>query len=297
MSRAPTMAAQSLVLAGRPQHEFAVQVPQRRVQRRLVEDAVVVYPAANLPVKHARQVFQGLVAARWQLPTADFLTNALAGFGAHARTEVDEVLAPPILRPSSPERIAQEVEARLGVLTPSVIVLAVHQPRLLRMQRQATLPKSLRQLRQHSFSLRPRTAMAQRIIGIPLKRYVRMMPPHPLIEHVVQEQVGQQRTDHPALRCTQRSHLRLAVGQFYRRLQPAAHIQQHPALAGVLVQRSHQQRMIYGVEESLDVEINDPRIVPAAAPDGPALAAPTSPVGTRTSPHGSALPASAPGAA
>src|SRR4051812_4708805 len=97
MIRATTMAAQPLVLAGRPQYEFTVQVPQGRVQPRLVEDAVIVHPAANLPVKHARQIVQCLVAAHWQLPVTDFLSNALAGFGAHARTEVDEVFSPPIL--------------------------------------------------------------------------------------------------------------------------------------------------------------------------------------------------------
>jgi hypothetical protein len=73
------------------------------------------------------------------------------------------------------ERVAQEVEARLGLLTPSIVVLAVHQPRLLRMQRQAAVREALRQSRQHLFGLPSRTAMTQRIIGVPFERHVRMM--------------------------------------------------------------------------------------------------------------------------
>ena len=55
------------------------------------------------------------------------------------------------------------------------------------------------------------------IVGIPFERHVRVMALYPSVEHIVQEQVGQQRTDHPALRCAQRSHLCLTIGQFHRR--------------------------------------------------------------------------------
>jgi hypothetical protein len=58
-------------------------------------------------------------------------------------------------------------------------------------QRQATLGKSLRQSRQNLLGLLSRSAMAQSIVRIPLQRYVRMMALYPLVEHVVQEQVGQ----------------------------------------------------------------------------------------------------------
>ena len=64
------------------------------------------------------------------------------------------------------------------------------QPRLLGMQRQSTLREALRQSCQNLLSVRSRTAVAQRIVGVPFERYIRMMPLHPRVEHVVQKQVN-----------------------------------------------------------------------------------------------------------
>ena len=52
--------------------------------------------------------------------------------------------------------ITQEVEARRRVLPPTVVILAVHQSRLQRMQRQAALSKALGQSCQHGLGLLPR---------------------------------------------------------------------------------------------------------------------------------------------
>jgi len=75
-----------------------------------------------------------------------------------------------------------------------------------------------------------------------------MMALHPAVEHVVQEQVGQQRTDHPALWCAQRTRLRLTIGQFRRRTQLSlvclcsARINAGLAAAGVRPCWAHQEK-------------------------------------------------------
>ena len=65
----------------------------------------------------------------------------LAGGIAHGGAEVDEVLPVAILRPPGAKRIAQKVEFLVRVLTPPIVILAVDDLRLLRMQRQPTLGK------------------------------------------------------------------------------------------------------------------------------------------------------------
>ena len=51
----------------------------------------------NALIEQARQIVRGLVTAQRQLPTPDFLADALARLGTDARNEVDEVLAPPMV--------------------------------------------------------------------------------------------------------------------------------------------------------------------------------------------------------
>ena len=49
--------------------------------------------------------------------------------------------------------------------------------------------------------LRQRVAVDDDVVRIPFKRDTGMMLRHPLVEHTVQKEIGQQRADDPALRC------------------------------------------------------------------------------------------------
>ena len=93
-----SMAAQAFELACRPPGQFAVDVLQGRVERRFVKGAVVVDPAADDRIEHPCQIVKVLVAAQLQPPASDLLANRLGGLVADRRTEVDEVLAPAVLR-------------------------------------------------------------------------------------------------------------------------------------------------------------------------------------------------------
>src|SRR5262245_40193341 len=127
------MPPQAFVLRPGPARQTLIQVAERRVQCRLVVPTVVGDPPPNDGVEHAGQVVYLLVNATIKAPASNGLTD---GFGCgitDAGTEIDEVLPPPVLRPSRAKGIAQEVELLVGILTPSVVIRAIDDGRLVRM--------------------------------------------------------------------------------------------------------------------------------------------------------------------
>src|SRR6516164_9361470 len=116
----------------------------------------------------------------------------LRGSIGHARTEVDEGLAPSVHRQSRPESVAEKVELLVRVTPPSQVVLAVHDLCLAWMQRQSTVSKPLRKFRLQLLSLTLAAVMTNSIIGKAFKRNLRMVFGHPPIEHIVQKEVCQQ---------------------------------------------------------------------------------------------------------
>ena len=188
----PSMAAQAFELACRPSGQFAVNVLQGRVERRLVEGTVVVDPPADDRIEHPCQIVKVLVAAQLQPPASDLLANRLGGLVADRRTEVDEVFAPAVLRSAWAKGVAQKIEAGAGVLQTPIVVFAVDDLGLLRMELQSALGKTPLQRGLEGLGLVPCPAVAQRIVRIPLKRDLRVGTLHPRVEGVVQEQVRQQ---------------------------------------------------------------------------------------------------------
>ena len=121
------------MFAGQPQYKFAINVPKRGVERGLVERTVIIHPPSDFGVEHMRQVEQGLVAAVLQVPAPDFLTDCFSRLGADRRTEIDEGLAPSVLRQPWPKRKAKKVEARFGVISSPIGIFAVDHSGLQRM--------------------------------------------------------------------------------------------------------------------------------------------------------------------
>jgi hypothetical protein len=58
-----------------------------------------------------------------QIPAANLLADRFPGFVGNGRTEVDEVLAEPILRSPRLKSIAQKVELLVRVSPPPVVIL------------------------------------------------------------------------------------------------------------------------------------------------------------------------------
>jgi hypothetical protein len=92
--------------------------------------------------------------------------------------------------------VAEKVELPIGVVSASVIILAVDDLRLLGMKRQSAFSEPpLKRCAQRP-RLRLTAAVADRIIGIALERDGRMTPPHPHVERVMEKEIRQEGTDY-----------------------------------------------------------------------------------------------------
>ena len=105
------------------------------------------------------------------------------------------------------------------------------------MKHQPAVRKALLKSALQGFGLVACPAMTDGVVGIPLEWNGRPCPSHPHVEPVVQEQVGEDRTDHAGLRRPRVARLDDAVFPLHRRLQPALHVEQHPR-AGRYVART-----------------------------------------------------------
>src|SRR5262252_2965180 len=133
-------------------------------------------------------------------PASDRLSDRLESFVACRRTEHNAKGTAPASRQPRPERIAEEVELLVGVISAPVIILAEDDFRLLGMKRQSAFGEPLLKRCAQGLCLISTAAVADRIIGITFERDARMVPPHPPVERVMKKEVGQERTDDPSLR-------------------------------------------------------------------------------------------------
>src|SRR6266853_2247126 len=106
-------------------------------------------------------------------------------------------------------------------------------------------------------------AVADDVVGIPLKRHTTKNPPQPNIERIVQEQVGQQWADYTTLRRSLFPRHQLTVLQHRRRFQPTFDVEQYPGAFRVLAYCPEKKLMIDTVEEAFDVDVHDPVVTPA----------------------------------
>src|SRR5260370_39470211 len=94
-----TMPAKAFVFPHGPADQKLVEMAKDRVQRGPIEAAVVLNPATEDRIPHARSVVNGFVAPQGQPPAPHLLAHLTLLVRAHRRVEVDEELAPPILLP------------------------------------------------------------------------------------------------------------------------------------------------------------------------------------------------------
>ena len=93
-----------------------------------------------------------------------------------------------------------------------------------------------------------------------------MVPPHPHVERVVEKEIGQERTDDPALRRSPFPADEAAIRHLNGRSQPSFEVKQHPRAVRMLAHRPHQQVPVDIIEEGFDVQIDHPVVAPAALP-------------------------------
>src|SRR3569833_313180 len=192
LSCTPPMPSQAYVFRHHPVREALVQIAQRGIKRRLVVTTIVVHPTPDYGVEHPRQIVDPPVDSTAQFPVTDFLSDSADRRVADTGTEVDEELTPPILRSAGAKTVAQNIEFRVGICFPPVIILAVHDTCLVRMKLQSTLRESLRQMLLQFPCLILTATMAEDIVGEPLNRHIRMVLGHPPVERIVKKQITQQ---------------------------------------------------------------------------------------------------------
>src|SRR6266700_477311 len=201
-----------------------------------------------------------------QIPASNFRTNRFHRLVGNCRTEIDEVLPLSILRSPRPKCIAQKIELLVRVPPPPILILAIDNLRLFRMKLQPTVLQASGYGRPNLLGFPFRPAMHDGIIGETLKRQLPIFRRHPPIKGIMQEQIGQQRADDPALRRALFTRNQLTVLLLHWRFQPALDVENHPWFLGVFLYRTYQQILRDVVEETLDVQIYNPVIAPASLP-------------------------------
>src|SRR5207247_6637654 len=198
---------------------------------------IVTNPTGEHRLNPSGNFLQGEVIAMMQSPATYPLMHRFSRFVAHDRSEAHEELSFAVSRRARAKGIPQEVEALLGVAATPVSILAVNDPRLVRMKRQATLCKTLRQhvLQDPRLLLAP--TVTDDIVDVALKGDVRIVPGHPAVEHIMQKQVCQQWTDNCPLRRPLIPLYQRPIRHAHEHLEPALDIEQHPFTVGVSAQR------------------------------------------------------------
>jgi hypothetical protein len=83
------------------------------------------------------------------------VAHCLASLIAHCRGEVDEIFTVPIHRAPGTKGVPQEVELRGGVLAPTIVIFAVNDTSLVRVQLETAFLHPLLQRRQKTFRFLP----------------------------------------------------------------------------------------------------------------------------------------------
>src|SRR5436853_7598023 len=120
-----------------------------------------------------------------QIPASNLLADRLPRFVGNGRTEVDEVLAEPILRSPWLKTITQKIELLVRVSPSPVVILAIDNLRLHRMKLQPALLHSRGYRCPHLLPLRFCPTMHDGIVGVSFKRQMRVFTPHPHIERIM----------------------------------------------------------------------------------------------------------------
>ena len=125
--------------------------------------------------------------------------------------------------------------------------------------REPRFQRSLNRLRLlHAF------AVHEPVIRIPAPGRLGIGPRHPDVERIMQEKIGQQRTNDAPLRSFPRALHKGPIRKLHGSRQPPLNIEPYPFAIRMLIQCLQQQPMLDVVEQCLDIELQNPVILPAA---------------------------------
>src|SRR5882672_6011986 len=232
---------------------------------RTVKPPVVAHPATHCGIYEPGQFLQTLIVARGgHPPLADGDPNRFGGFGAHRRKKAHKILSPTILRSPRLEGVPKKIELNRFRVPRPIIILAINDAGLGFMKFQTALQESIMDGFQYRTSLPLTSAMDDGTVRITLELDRPILPPHPEIKRIMQEEIGQQRTDDSALRRASCPLLQSAICLLHGSTKPPRNIQPQPWAVGVVCHSTLNQVMWNGIKERFDVQINDPVSIPAA---------------------------------
>src|SRR5216684_4339531 len=107
--------------------------------------------------------------------------------------------------------------------------------------------------------------VADSIISISLERDIRVFPLHPTVERIVKKEVRQHGRNNRALWGTSFPADQGSVRHAHGRLEPSLNVKQHPFAVRVSAHGAHQKFPVDSVEETLDVEVQNPVPLPNIA--------------------------------
>lgn len=87
---------------------------------------------------------------------------------------------------------------------------------------------------------------------------------HPSVKHIVQEQIGKNRTYDRTLGYSHLAFRLISVLILIRNSQPSLNVQEHPSFPDMDANRLHQQFMVYGIKEFAYIHIQYPGILEAS---------------------------------
>jgi len=116
----------------------------------------------------------------------------------------------------------------------SSAILAVDNPGLFRVECQLAFLKPLPNALCHLCGLVLRDAMNNNIVAVPLKGNARIIPAHPLIKGIMQEEIGKQWTDNSALGYTLLPFHQSTAFHLYRGFEPPFNVKHDPLAVGML---------------------------------------------------------------
>ena len=166
------------------------------VERRFIVLPIVVYPSSKDWITDAGQLFQAFVTPQVKSPTPHLSAYLFGRLITDGRKEANKVSPVSRLAKARAKGKTQEIKSLVRVATWPLVILTVDNPRLLRMKLQLALGKPPLNRRSDPFGLPLTSAMDDDVIGITLKGNGWITPPHPHIERIMEEEIGQQRADY-----------------------------------------------------------------------------------------------------
>src|SRR5208337_3023980 len=264
-ARSYLVSFQPFELPHRPSNQRFVEVLEDRIKCRWIKAPVISNPAPQEWIVQTSDILQvqfrsvSVVQPPRGLPHGLESRCTDSGREAHKQTIPSTIFHDPWSK-----GIPKEVKLRIRVMSFTTSVLAIDDMRLVWMHFEAARRKTIRKRHLDGISLHFGFAMYQSIVSITAPRNTRVPPCHPDIERVMQKEIGQGGTDDTPLWSSLGAIHQGSIRKLKRRYQPSPDVKPHPFAGRVFLQRPQQQLMRDVVKQALDVELQNPIVLPAS---------------------------------